>query len=106
MISTQSQEVPYHENLHDTNDLFKLKRENVQKFILSLRKYSEETIEDFCKSINKPFFVGNANKELLPNMIILRRGKVPGMDSLYSNNFQVSVEKHKSWDKDIVLIID
>ncbi len=90
----------------ETDNLTKLKRKAVQKYLTSLNWYSGPILEEAIKYLNSPFMIERLGKEDLPNIIVLRRGGKPGIDIYYTNNFVYSISKYKAWDKDIILITD
>lgn len=81
-----------------------MKREEVIKN-LKISGQPEHLLDELEKFINNPMKVKIRSEPVLPNFIVLRRGKTNGIDLYWINDFKHFIEKWKSWDKDFIIII-
>lgn len=93
------------EDIAESEYLFKLKREDIEAFIKkNYGAFDKETVKVFIKALNTKFLVKIPNEMLLPNICIIKRSEVMNLTALYTNNFKYVINKHKRWDKDIIII--
>ncbi len=90
-------------------DIKTLKRSEIKEYLLSLRTYSGEMIEDFCSIYLNQLFSKFQGKKI--DLLLLDRGKTPGIrgfvcnESINRSQDQI-IQALKNWDKDWLVIKD
>lgn len=95
------------QDIKETDNIIKLKREDIPNFIQKVYKgFSVLIIEELMKYLTTTMKIKKTGEFKLPNVVVVRRGQKAGLDSYYTNNFKYIISSIRSWDKDIILIIN
>lgn len=81
-------------------------RDEIIKNLRVSGAYPEDILQELNTYLYNPMKLpAHVRKEpVLPNFIILRRGKSNGIDMYWVQDFKFSINKWKSWDKDFIII--
>ncbi len=89
--------------IDENEQIKKIKREDIVDYLSKLG-YDHVILNELNSYLTKEFLIERTKVMKLPNVVIVRRGKLPGFDAYYTNNFRYIIHANKSWDKDILLI--
>lgn len=89
--------------IEENENIKKIKREDVVDYLSKLG-YDHDILKELNSYLVKEFLIERTGMMKLPNVVVIRRGKKPGFDAYYTNNFRYIIHANKSWDKDLLLI--